>query len=114
MDHVLITRRLTKLPSAAARPFMWFAALFMSGVIAGLHLMSGLRRFRPGGSASSATVTPDAGGHRRAGPRWAGRPIGLADTEYHTELADTGLADTGLVTAEQTPPSRPRRWLSPR
>ena len=77
MDHVLNTLRLTKLPSAAARPFVWFATLFMSGVVAGLHLMSGLRRFRPGGSASSATVTPDGGtpghGHHRARPRWAGR-----------------------------------------
>jgi hypothetical protein len=59
MDHVLITRRLTRLPSAAARPFVLFAALFMSGAIAGLHLMSGLRRFRPGGSDQSATMTLD-------------------------------------------------------
>jgi Carbohydrate-binding module 48 (Isoamylase N-terminal domain) len=87
MDHVLITRRLTKLPSAAARPFMWFATLFMSGVVAGLHLMSGLRRFRPGGSASSATVTHDE-------PATAVQaPVGLAAI---------GLADTGLATAEQT------------
>jgi hypothetical protein len=87
MDHVLITRRLTKLPSAVARPFMWFATLFMSGVVAGLHLMSGLRRFRPGGSASSATVTPDE-------PATAVQaPVGLAAI---------GLADTGLATAEQT------------
>jgi hypothetical protein len=59
MDHVLITRRLTRLPSAAARPFVLFAALFMSGALAGLHLMSGLRRFRPGGSDQPATMTLD-------------------------------------------------------
>ncbi len=78
MDHVLITRRLTKLPSAVARPFMWFATLFMSGVIAGLHLMSGLRRFRPGGSAPSATLAPEQA------------PVGLAAIG----LADTELDDT--------------------
>ena len=74
MDHVLITRRLTKLPSAVARPFVWFATLFMSGVIAGLHLMSGLRRFRPGGSDQPAT----------------------------TEQAPVGLAAIGLADPEQT------------
>ncbi len=91
MDHVLNTRRLTKLPSAAARPFVWFATLFMSGVVAGLHLMSGLRRFRPGGSASSATVTPEEAATTEQAP------VGLAAIG----LADTELADTGLVTAEE-------------
>jgi hypothetical protein len=87
MDHVLITRRLTKLPAAVARPFLWFATLFMSGVITGLHLMSGLRRFRPGSSASSATVTPDEAATTEEAP------VGLAAI---------GLADTELATAEQT------------
>jgi hypothetical protein len=90
MDHVLITRRLTKLPSAAARPFMWFATLFMSGVIAGLHLMSGLRRFRPGGSASSATVTPG----EAAGTQ--------SQATATTEQAPAGLAAIGLAGTEQT------------
>jgi hypothetical protein len=94
MDHVLITRRLTKLPSAAARPFMWFATLFMSGVIAGLHLTSGLRRFRPGGSASSATVTPDAAATTEQAP------VGLAAIG----LADTELAAPEETAAEQTAP----------
>ena len=91
MDHVLITRRLTRLPSAAARPFVLFAALFMSGVMAGLHLMSGLRRFKPGGSASSATVTPDEAATTEEAP------VGLAAI---------GLADTELTTAEQTATER--------
>jgi hypothetical protein len=90
MDHVLITRRLTKLPSSAARPFMWFATLFMSGVIAGLHLMSGLRRFRPGGSASSATVTPG----EAAGTQ--------SQATATTEQAPAGLAAIGLAGTEQT------------
>ncbi len=91
MDHVLITRRLTKLPSAAARPFVWFATLFMSGLITGLHLMSGLRRFRPGGSASSATVTRDEAAESQA----------TATTEQATaEQAPVGLAAIGLATAE--------------
>jgi Carbohydrate-binding module 48 (Isoamylase N-terminal domain) len=88
MDHVLITRRLTKLPSAAARPFVWFATLFMSGVITGLHLMSGLRRFRPGGSASSATVTHDE------------LTQSQATATATTEQAPVGLAAIGLATAE--------------
>jgi hypothetical protein len=91
MDHVLITRRLTKLPAAVARPFLWFATLFMSGVITGLHLMSGLRRFRPGGSAASATVTPDEAATTEEAP------VGLAAI---------GLADTELATAEQTATER--------
>jgi hypothetical protein len=91
MDHVLITRRLTKLPAAVARPFLWFATLFMSGVITGLHLMSGLRRFRPGGSAASATVTPDEAATTGEAP------VGLAAI---------GLADTELATAEQTATER--------
>jgi hypothetical protein len=49
MDHVLITRRLTQLPSTAARPFVLFAGL----------LMSGLRLFRSTDSGQSATVAPD-------------------------------------------------------
>jgi Carbohydrate-binding module 48 (Isoamylase N-terminal domain) len=95
MDHVLITRRLTKLPSAAARPFVWFATLFMSGVITGLHLMSGLRRFRPGGPDQSATVTPDeaAQTQSQATATTEQAPIGLAAI---------GLADTELAAAEQT------------
>jgi hypothetical protein len=48
MDHV-ITRRLAQVPSAAARPFVLFAALFMSG----------LRLFRSSDPDQSATVTPD-------------------------------------------------------
>jgi hypothetical protein len=48
MDHV-ITRRLAQVPSAAARPFVLFAGLFMSG----------LRLFRPTDSDQSATATPD-------------------------------------------------------
>jgi hypothetical protein len=92
MDHVLITRRLTKLPAAVARPFLWFATLFMSGVITGLHLMSGLRRFRPGGSAASATVTPDEAATTEEAP------VGLAAIG----LADSELADTELATADQT------------
>ena len=90
MDHVLITRRLTRLPSAAARPFVLFAALFMSGVMAGLHLMSGLRRFKPGGSASSATVTPDEAAESQS------------QATATTEQATMGLADTELAAAEQT------------
>ena len=90
MDHVLITRRLTRLPSAAARPFVLFAALFMSGVMAGLHLMSGLRRFKPGGSASWATVTPDEAAESQS------------QATATTEQATMGLADTGLAAAEQT------------
>jgi hypothetical protein len=90
MDHVLNTRRLTKLPSAAARPFVWFATLFMSGVVAGLHLMSGLRRFRPGGSASSATVTPE----EAAGTQ--------SQATATTEQAPVGLAAIGLAATEQT------------
>ena len=88
MDHVLITRRLTKLPPAAARSFVWFATLFTSGVIAGLHLMSGLRRFRPGGSAAAATVTPDEA---------AGTQSQVTAT---TEQALMGLAAIGLADAE--------------
>jgi hypothetical protein len=84
MDHVLITRRLTKLPSAAARPFVWFATLFMSGVIAGLHLMSGLRRFRPGGSDQPATTEQ--------------APVGLAAI---------GLADPEQTSAEPVPVAEP-------
>ena len=95
MDHVLITRRLTRLPSAAARPFVLFAALFMSGVMAGLHLMSGLRRFKPGGSASSATVAPDEAAESQS--------QATATTEQATMgLAAIRLADTGLAAAEQT------------
>ena len=90
MDHVLITRRLTRLPSAAARPFVLFAALFMSGVMAGLHLMSGLRRFKPGGSASWATVTPDEAAESQS------------QATATTEQATMGLADTELAAAEQT------------
>ncbi|HWG11946.1 MAG TPA: isoamylase early set domain-containing protein [Streptosporangiaceae bacterium] len=48
MDHV-ITRRLAQFPSAAARPFVSFAGLFLSG----------LRLFRPSDPDQSATVTPD-------------------------------------------------------
>ena len=93
MDHVLITRRLTRLPSAAARPFVLFAALFMSGVMAGLHLMSGLRRFKPGGSASSATMTPDEAAESQS--------QATATTEQATMgLAAIGLADTELAAAE--------------
>ena len=100
MDHVLITRGLTRLPSAAARPFVLFAALFMSGVMAGLHLMSGLRRFKPGGSASSATVTPDevAESQSQATATTEQATMGLAAIR----LADAGLADTELAAAEQT------------
>jgi hypothetical protein len=98
MDHVLITRRLTKLPSAAARPFVWFATFFMSGVIAGLHLMSGLRRFRPGGPDQSARVTPDeaAETQSQATATTEQAPIGLAAI---------GLADTELAAAEQASPA---------
>jgi hypothetical protein len=92
MDHVLNTRRLTKLPSAAARPFVWFATLFMSGVVAGLHLISGLRRFRPGGSASSATVTPDEAATTEQAP------VGLAAI---------GLAATEQISAEPTEQAAP-------
>jgi hypothetical protein len=90
MDHVLITRRLTKVPSAAARPFVWFATLFMSGVITGLHLMSGLRRFKPGGSDSSATVTSDE--------------LPQSQATATTEQAPIGLAAIGLAAAEQAAP----------
>jgi hypothetical protein len=90
MDHVLITRRLTRLPSAVARPFVLSAALFMSGVMAGLHLMSGLRRFKPGGSASSATVTSDGAAESQS--------QATATTEQATMgLAAIGLADTDLA-----------------
>jgi hypothetical protein len=67
----------------------------MSGVVAGLHLMSGLRRFRPGGSVASATVTPDeaAGTQSQATATIEQAPVGLAAI---------GLADTGLATAEET------------
>src|SRR6202161_4792307 len=99
MDHVLITRRRTKLPSAAARPFVWFATLFMSGVITGLHLMSGLRRFRPGGSASSAPVTPDELTQSQVVATTEQAPTGLAAIGLaDNELAGTGLADTALAT----------------
>jgi Carbohydrate-binding module 48 (Isoamylase N-terminal domain) len=59
MDSVLITRRLTRLPSAVARPFVLLAGLLMSGLVSGLHLMTGLRRFRSSAPDQSATVTPD-------------------------------------------------------
>jgi hypothetical protein len=48
MDHV-ITRRLTQFPSAAVRPFVLFAGLFMSG----------LRLFRSTDPDQSSTLTPD-------------------------------------------------------
>jgi len=94
MDHVLITRRLTKLPCAAARPFVWFATLFMSGVIAGLHLMSGLRRFRPGGSDHLATTEQ--------------APVELVTTEQApVGLAAIGLADPEQTSAEPVPVAEP-------
>ena len=100
---------------------MWFATLFMSGVVAGLHLMSGLRRFRPGGSASSATVTPDerrASGHHRAGPRWAGRHW-VADTEQATaedfaeQAAPVEPELTTELTCEPTIPTVPVTFTLP-
>ncbi|HEY0717694.1 MAG TPA: hypothetical protein VGD68_08770, partial [Streptosporangiaceae bacterium] len=87
MDHV-IPRRLAQVPSAAARPFVLFAALFMSG----------LRLFRPAGPDQSAPApTGEVPGADETNEAWA------------TAVAE----ESSVLTCEPTIPTVPVTFTLP-